>query len=142
MDNLVYVWVGLIVLFLMIEGATMGLTTIWFAIGSIFSMLAALFGWSLQVQIGLGIIVSFILFFFTRPVALKYLKVGHVKTNVNAIIGKTGVVHLDTTENERGQVKVNGQIWTAVSKDQTPLKKGTEIEVVAVEGVKLIVKKI
>lgn len=142
MDQAVYVWIGLIILFLVIEAATLGLTTIWFTIGAIFSLLAAVFGWALEVQIGIFFVISVVLFFFTRPVALKYLKVGHVKTNVNAVIGKTGVVTQSIPENERGQVKVSGQIWTAIGQNGESMEKDEEVEVVAIEGVKLIVKRI
>lgn len=142
MQQIIYIWIGLIVLLLIIEAATLGLTTTWFAIGALFAILAAAIGWGIEVQIIIFLIVSFVLLIFTRPIVVKYLKVGHTKTNVNAIIGKTGVVTVPIPENDRGQVKVGGQIWTAVSVDSEPIEKDTEVEVVAVEGVKLVVKRI
>ncbi|HBN83380.1 MAG TPA: NfeD family protein [Clostridiales bacterium] len=142
MEQITYVWVGLIILFLIIEASTMGLTTIWFTIGAIFALIAAGFGWAIEVQITIFIIISLILLIFTRPIALKYLKVGHTKTNVNAIIGKTGIVIIPIPEKDRGQVKVGGQIWTAIGLDGESMDLHEEVEVVAVEGVKLIVKRI
>lgn len=142
MGQIIYIWLGLIVLFLIIEAATLGLTTIWFTIGSVFALIAASLGWSLEVQIIIFIIISLVLLIFTRPIAIKYLKVGRTKTNVNAVIGKTGIVVMPIPEKDRGQVKVGGQIWTAIGLDGESFDKDEEVEVVAVEGVKLIVKRI
>jgi membrane protein implicated in regulation of membrane protease activity len=80
-----------------------------------------------------------VLLIFTRPIVVKYLRIGNSKTNVNALIGATGIVIMDITQYATGQVKLKGQIWTAVSKSGVPILKDTEVVVDAIEGVKLVV---
>lgn len=136
----VYVWLGLMVVLIGIEAATVSLTTIWFAGGSLVAFIFALFGLPLWIQITAFLIVSIVMIIFTRPVAIKYLKVGKEKTNIEALIGAKGLVTMDISEHKSGQVKVKGQIWTAVSRSGGSIPADTEVEVLAVEGVKLVVK--
>lgn len=141
MENLyVYSWLGLIVVLLIIEAATVSLTTIWLAGGAVIAFVFALFGLPLWTQIATFLAVSIILLIFTRPIAAKYFKVGIHKTNADALIGKTGLVVMDISEYKPGQVKVSGQIWTAVSESGNSINKNTEVDIVAIEGVKLVVK--
>ncbi|HBR02580.1 MAG TPA: NfeD family protein [Ruminiclostridium sp.] len=135
----VYTWLGLILVLITIEAATVSLTTIWLAAGSLVAFILALLCLPLWLQIATFLIVSTLLLIFTRPVAVKYLKIGHEKTNLNALIGAVGLVIMDINEYAPGQVKVKGQIWTAVSKSGVPIPKDTEVIVHAIEGVKLIV---
>jgi membrane protein implicated in regulation of membrane protease activity len=139
-NTYVYVWLGLMVVLIGIEAATVSLTTIWFAGGSLVAFILALFNLPLWTQITAFLVVSIIMIVFTRPIAVKYLKVGKEKTNIEAIIGNTGLVTMDISEHKPGQVKVKGQIWTAVSKSGESIPADTEVEVLAVEGVKLVVK--
>lgn len=139
-DAYIYVWLGLIVVLVGIEAATVSLTTIWFAGGALMALILALFKLPLLVQIAAFLVVSIIMIIFTRPVAVKYLKVGAQKTNVDALIGATGLVTVDISEYKPGQVKVKGQVWTAVSKSGESIPADTEVAVLAIEGVKLIVK--
>lgn len=135
-------WLGFFILLLLVEIATMGLTTIWFAGGAIVAFAASLFGAELEMQIGLFIVVSFALLFFTRPWAKKYLNRKTTKTNVEAIVGKTGRVTVPIDNmNGIGEVVINGLNWTAraVSDDIT-IAAGELVTVTAVSGVKLIVK--
>lgn len=87
-----YVWLGLMVLLIIIEAATMGLTTIWFAIGALFAFLVSLTHVHPLVQFGVFLVSSIILLYYTRPLAKKYLKVGSHATNVDSFIGREGVV--------------------------------------------------
>lgn len=139
-DAYIYVWLGLIVVLVGIEAATVSLTTIWFAGGALMALILALFKLPLLVQIAAFLVVSIIMIIFTRPVAVKYLKVGTQKTNVDAFIGATGLVTMDISEHKPGQVKVKGQLWTAVSESGEYIPADTEVTVLAVEGVKLVVK--
>lgn len=135
----IYVWLGLIIVLTIIEAATVSLTTIWFAAGSLLAFFVALLGLPLGVQIAVFLVSSTLLIIFTRPIALKYLKVGRERTNVESLIGETGLVVMDITPHATGQVKVKGQLWTAVSKNGEPIHKGSEVIIDAIEGVKLIV---
>lgn len=135
----VYTWLGLVLVLITIEALTVSLTTIWLAAGSLLAFILALLRLPLWSQITAFLAVSAVLLIFTRPVAVKYLKVGHEKTNINALIGDTGIVIMDIAEHAPGQVKIKGQIWTAVSKSGTSIPKDSEIIVHSIEGVKLIV---
>jgi membrane protein implicated in regulation of membrane protease activity len=135
------VWTILIILFVVIEGFTLGLIVIWFAIGSIFALIVSLFDFSIIVQLFVFVISSGLLLFFTKPFVKKYLKVGENKTNVDSVIGKKGEVRKVITKFDTGLVSVSGQIWTAISIDGEEINLDEEVIVVSVEGVKLIVKR-
>lgn len=81
-------WLIVFVVLLGIEAVTMALTTVWFAGGALVAFVLALFGVNTQVQLAVFVIVSFILLFFTRPFALKYVNRNTVKTNWESLIGK------------------------------------------------------
>lgn len=131
---------GLAVLFAIIEAATLGLATIWFAIGALIGLFASLLNLSPWMQVILFLVSSTILLYYTRPIAKKYLKLGSQKTNVDSMIGREGIVTKVIGKYNTGQVKVWGQVWTAVSKDSEEIFEDTPIIVEAVEGVKLIVR--
>ena len=123
-----------------IEGLTMGLTTIWFAIAALIMVFISFLPipFAFQVMIFLGI--SAILLFFTRPLAIKKFKTGKVKTNVDSLVGKNALVTKTITEFDRGEIKINGQIWSAKTEDGEALTEGTKCEIVCIEGVQAIVK--
>ncbi len=141
-DFYVYAWLGLIVVLIIIEAATVSLTTIWLAGGALISFIFALFGLPLWTQIAAFLATSIILLIFTRPIAVKYFKVKLQKTNTDALIGETGLVIMSISEYKAGQVKVKGQIWTAVSKSGDSIEVDTEVIIEAIEGVKLVVKQL
>lgn len=137
----VLMWTILAIVFAVLEGVTLGLTTIWFAVGALAGMIAAMLGFGLQVQLVVFIISALLTFVFIRPLAKDVLKVGDTKTNVDSLIGKKGIVHVAIAPYKVGQVKVNGQIWTAATEiDEMDVAVGVEIQVLRVDGVKLIVK--
>lgn len=136
-------WLAAVVVLLVIEIATLGLTTIWFAGGALVAGIAAALGAGRVVQAVIFLIVSLILLIFTRPVAVKYLNVNRTRTNAESLIGKEAVV-TQTIENlkNQGQVIVNGIEWTARTDDnEASIEKDTIVEIERIEGVKLIVKK-
>ena len=136
-------WLAAVVVLLVIEIATLGLTTIWFAGGALIAGIAAVTGAGSIVQFVIFLIVSLILLIFTRPVAVKYLNVNRTRTNAESLIGKEAVV-TQTVENlkNQGQVIVGGIKWTARTGDnETVIEKDTVVEIERIEGVKLIVKK-
>lgn len=142
MEWWIYLWLGIMILTAILEIATMGLTCIWFTAGAAVAWVAALLKAPVWLQIVLFVVVSAVLLYFTRPIVVKFLKVGANKTNVEAIPGKTGIVTEALHPMEGvGQVKLEGQIWSAKPEDGTSvLEAGTSVTVVAVEGVKLVVK--
>ena len=137
------IWLILLVVLILIEIATMGLSTIWFAGGALVAFIAALFHAPIAVQTALFLIVSIILLIFTRPLAMKYLNQNRVRTNVESLIGKKAVV-CERIENLKscGHVMVNGIEWMARSmREDEIIEKDEVVRIVRVDGVKLIVEK-
>lgn len=91
MEQMEIIWLALTAVLLIIEIVTLGLTTIWFAAGALFAFFAALLGMNQGIQIGVFVVVSVVLLFFTRPLAVKYLNTKTIKTNTEALVGKTAV---------------------------------------------------
>ena len=128
---------------LIIEIATLGLTTVWFAAGALAAFLAGILGAGLAVQIVLFLVVSIVLLVLTRPVALKYFNNKRQSTNVESMIGRQGVVleTIDTIKSQ-GLVEVDGETWSArTDEPEGVIPKDTVVSVEGVQGVKLIVKK-
>jgi membrane protein implicated in regulation of membrane protease activity len=135
-------WLLVVIGFVVAEGFTLGLTFIWFAGGALLSMLVSFFGFGLWLQIIAFIVVSAVMLIYTRPIAIKFFKIGATKTNVDSLIGKQGVVIKTLEPFTMGHVKVKGQIWSAKPSDDEIIAEGETVEVVEIDGVKLIVKKI
>lgn len=137
------IWLAAFVILTGIEAVTMALTTIWFAGGAVVAFLLALLGAGKYVQMGAFFLVSIVLLIFTRPFALKYVNQNTVKTNVEGLVGRkarvTAAVNNDLAE---GAAVIGGQEWTARSADGSPIEEGTMVVVEAVNGVKLMVRKI
>lgn len=136
------IWLVIFVVFLGIEIATLGLTTIWFAGGALLAMLVAAIGLPVYVQIPVFLIVSVVLLLFTRPIAMKYFNKERIRTNAESLVGETAVV-TETINNIKGMGKavINGQEWTARSSvDAVEVQKETKVIIMAIEGVKLIVQ--
>ncbi|MEA5038694.1 MAG: NfeD family protein [Clostridiaceae bacterium] len=135
------VWLALAVLFAIVEAATLGLTSIWFAVGSLGAMVVALCGGPLWLQIVLFLFLSAVTLYFTRNFAKEFFNRGRQRTNSDRIIGMEGVV-TEAIDNERavGQIRVAGQIWTARSVGETPIAKGVKVVVREISGVKTIVE--
>lgn len=142
MDNLVYIWIAIILITVILEAATMQLTCIWFTFGALAAWLISLCGGPLWLQLLIFSIISILLLAFTRPLALKYLKPKTEKTNADAVPGKIGVVVSPVRPVDGvGQVKVEGLIWSAKPEDGIRnFEIGERIEVVRIEGVKLVIR--
>ncbi len=142
MDFGVITWLILLVAFILIEIFTLGLTTIWFAGGALAAMVAALLKANVPVQISLFLLVSFILLFVTRPVAVRYLNQNREKTNAAGLIGRTCIVkeEIDNLK-AMGCVVIDGQEWTArCADDKTVIPVDALVVIQEIRGVKLIVK--
>jgi len=135
-----WIWVALTVIFAVIEVFTLGLTTVWFALAALVMVFLSFLPIPLVFQIMIFLAISAALLFFTRPVAIKKLKIGREKTNVDSLAGKHALVIKKITEFEKGEVKLNGQIWTAHSDDGSTIAEGTKCEVVRIEGVQAVVR--
>lgn len=143
MDEVMIIfWLVLLIVFILIEVMTMGLATIWFAGGALIAVLASLLGAPVWLQVILFFAVSLLLLFFTRPVAVKYFNRNRIKTNVESMVGRQAIV-ISEIDNIQGigQVTVSGQEWSARScDDKVRIPAGAVVDVMAIKGVKLIVK--
>lgn len=139
-DNMSIVWVVIMVVFLVVEAATAGLTCIWFAIGALAALIAALFGAPIWLQLVWFFVVSVVTLYFTRPLVLKYVNSRSQPTNADMVIGKEALVTeaIDNVESA-GAVAVGGKVWTARSENGEPIEVGSIVTVLRIEGVKLIV---
>lgn len=136
-------WLILAIILIIIELNTMNLTTIWFAIGSIGAMIVAIFlpEWFI-LQLVVFLVISIISLILTRRYISERLHASGVKTNVNALIGRIVVVTKSIEEHKYGEVKVDGNYWTAKSATGEPIEVGSEVEILEISGVKLIVKEV
>ena len=135
-------WLGILAVLLIIEAATVGLVTVWFAGGALVAFVLALAGAGLLIQIAVFCVISVILLIFTRPVAAGWLNHGRVRTNAQSLICETAVVteEIDNLANS-GQVQVRGQYWMArTEQENTRILKNTRVKIQSISGVKLIVK--
>ena len=137
-----WIWVSLVVVFAIIEICTFGLTTVWFAIAALIMVFLSFFNISLPIQILIFLVISALLLIFTRPLAVKKLKMGKEKTNVDSLVGKHALVTKKIGEFDTGEAKISGQIWTARSENNTEIEKGAKAEILRIEGVQLIVRQL
>ena len=133
-------WLIIMVLFLAVEAATVGLVCIWFAAGALIALLAAMFGAQLWLQIVLFLVVSAATLYFTRPLVRKYVNSKVEPTNADMVIGKECRV-TETVDNiaGTGAVYVDGKTWTARSVSDEVIPEGALVTAKSIDGVKLIV---
>ena len=143
-DYLWAVWLGVFVIALIIEAVTSELVSIWFALGAVFAVILSLIpGVEWWIPLIVFTVVSISTLLCLRPLANKFLKRNTVRTNIDEIIHKKGKMIKGYDEYNRGEVKINGVVWTAINTDEeSPLAEGTNVEVLAIEGNKLVVRKI
>jgi membrane protein implicated in regulation of membrane protease activity len=139
-----FCWLIVLVVFLVIEIITLGLTTIWFAVGALLAFFAAWLGAPEGIQLAIFFVVSFVLLFFTRPLVQKKLNDSREKTNVNSMIGKEGKV-LETIDNfnGKGRILVGGMEWTARAlEEENVISEGAKVTIQEIRGVKAIVTEV
>ena len=131
-----YLWLIAAGIFFIIEIATVGFLIFWLGIGALFAMVASFFTDNLLIQTTVFVISSSVLIPLTKPIVNKYFDDGKtIATNAYSLIGKVGIV---TTEINTLNSTVNGEIWSAKANED--IKQGTEVEILKIDGVKLIVK--
>ena len=138
MERELIFWLVLLVVLLVIEMATLGLTTIWFAGGAAAAFVASILGAGLVVQIVVFLAVSILLLVFTRPFAAKY-----INKNRDSLLGQKAVVTQDIDNLAgTGEARADGKVWMArTENDGEQIVCGTTVTILGVSGVKLIVEK-
>lgn len=134
------VWLALFVILLVVEAMGPGLVCLWFAFGALVAFVLNLCGASLTVQVVTFAVSSLVFVVLLRPLAKRYVNDRKTATNADAILGREGVVvqEIDAVKGT-GQVKAQGQLWTARGADAGVLQPGTPVRVLRIEGAKLIV---
>ena len=134
------VWLVLMLVFLIAEGATAAMVSLWFVLGSLGALIVSLLGGEVWLQFVVFFLVSAISLGLLRPLTRKFVNPEITSTNVNALPGTKGVVS-EAIDNVRGQgqVKLGGVAWTARSSDDQPIPAGTLVQVDRIEGVKAFV---
>ncbi|MBE6742145.1 MAG: NfeD family protein [Ruminococcaceae bacterium] len=139
--NMNIFWAIAIVVFGVLEGVTAQLVSIWFVLGGIAALIAALCGATVPIQIVVFVAVTIITLIITRPLVRKKINFRAEKTNADRCIGSDAVVIEEINNLEaKGQVKTDGKIWTARSSDGSIIKENEIVTVEKIDGVKLIVK--
>lgn len=134
------IWLVLLVAFLIMEASTVAMLFLWFAAGSLTAMVTALLGGPVWLQVVLFFVVSGLLLAALRPLVRKYVTPKIVPTNVDSVIGSTGLVTVAINNTAAaGQVKLGAMVWTARSTSGEVIPEGTLIRVDKIEGVKVFV---
>ena len=135
------IWLIVLIVLVVGEAITVGLTFIWFAVGALGGLITAVLGGPIWVQILVFLVLSGLSLALIRPFASQFLKTSRTPTNADRVIGKTAVVTeaIDNVEG-KGQVNVSGQIWSARSAHDVVIASGTEVRGLRIEGVKLFVE--
>ena len=135
------IWLIASGIFFICEIITVGFLVFWLGIGALIAMLVSFFTSNIIVQMSVFVISSGLLIFATRPLVNKISKKDVVPTNVYSLIGKKAIVteSIDCTTG-KGQIKFEGEVWSAKSKEQINIPAGSEVEIVSIEGVKAFVE--
>lgn len=135
-----YVWLILAGVFVIGEVLTSGFLIFWLGLGALIAMAVSFITDNIIIQTTVFLISSVILILATKPLVKKFANTETVKTNVSSIIGKKGLVTKDINSiNSTGQVKVDGELWSAIGENDMEISKGTEVKVIEIKGVKVIV---
>ena len=137
------IWLGLMILFLIAEAASVSLVSLWFAAGALVAMVVSLLGGEVWMQIALFLAVSGILLACLRPVVRKFIRPKTAATNIDAIIGSQGYITTDVDNLAgHGQVKLGAMEWSARSSGGEKIPAGTLVRVDRIEGVKVFVTQV
>lgn len=144
LDNyMLYVWLGVFVVALIVEGVTTELVSVWFAVGALVALPFGFFK-EFWISIIVFVVVSTVALIFTRPIVRRITQRKERKTNVDDVIGKKLKTITDITKFDAGEVKLNGIVYTAILRDNDDktISKDKIVEVVSIKGNRLVVKEI
>ena len=134
------IWLLLLVAFLVAEASTVTLVSLWFAAGALAAMVVSLLSHAIWLQVTVFLAVSAVLLTALRPLVRRHLNPRLTATNIDSVIGSTGLVMVPIDNvTASGQVKLGAMVWTARSTDGSLIPEGTRIRVDRIEGVKVFV---
>lgn len=135
------IWAIAAGIFLILEAFTMGFLVFWLSIGALLAMLVSFITDNIIIQTTVFVVSSGLLIFATKPLVKKFTQKDTTKTNVYSLVGKKAIVIEDIDwATGSGQIKFEGQVWSARTVEQVNIEKGTEVEIEKIEGVKAFVK--
>lgn len=132
-------WIITIIILVFLEAVSINLVSIWFVISGLVSLILSIFIDNFIIEFSVFVVLGAILLITTKPLLKKYFKSNNEKTNLDRVIGMKGVVTLKIEPLVIGEVKVDGKRWSAIS--DNVINEGELVEVLKIDGVKLIVKK-
>ncbi|MEA1959812.1 MAG: NfeD family protein [Bacillota bacterium] len=133
-------WVILAIICGTVEIFTVGFWFLWLSLSALLVALGVSLGWmsTIESQLLVFAFLTLIFIIFTRPLVLKLIHTNDTVSNVNALIGQHGVVTNQISPLQYGQIKLNGEIWTAAAAQE--IETGARVKVIAIDGVKLVVE--
>lgn len=134
-------WLIIAGLFFIGEMITVGFLVFWFGVGALIAMIVSFFTSNIIIQTTVFVISSTILLLATKPFVKKFVDVKPTNTNAFSIIGKKAIVTKEINLHSVGQIKINGEVWSAESENDEIIPEGVEVEIIQIKGVKAIVKK-
>lgn len=137
----VYIWLGIVAVTMILEFITMELVCIWISFGALVAMILAACGVGFEIQIAVAIVISIACILGLRKIALKFLSKNKDKTNLDLIIGVKTKLITSITKDDMGSVKHNGITYSAKTLNGEEINAGEYVEIIKIEGNKLIVKK-
>ena len=136
-------WLVIAGILFVVEICTVSFFAFWPGIGALAASVCSLFTDNIVIQSAVFVVVSTIMILFMKPLARKLFKTKDVKMNNKALVDKNGIVIQEIDNlNSKGQVKVSGELWSAISEDDEVIEKGATVLIKDVKGVKLVVKKV
>lgn len=135
------VWLVLLILFIVVEAATVSMVSSWFAGGALIALLVSLIGGAVWLQMLVFFTVSIVLLALLRPMVRKFLKPRLVKTNADSLVGTTCRV-IEDIDDMQGRVQVGDVSWSARSQDGGKIPAGTLVKILKIQGVKVYVEEV
>jgi len=142
-DMIPLIWVGVMVIFGVLEAITVGLTSLWFVVGGLGGLVVSMLNGPIWLQLVVFFVVSIGCMIAARPLVTKYINQSTVATNADRVLGATARVTeaIDNTV-PVGAVYVDGKTWSARSENEEPIAAGTMVRVTRMEGVRLFVEEL
>jgi len=139
---MIIIWFSVFILAALIEMNTMDLTSIWFSVGALLAFVLSIASAHIWLQVTVFVVTSLLLILSVRPIAKKYLKTNAISTNTDRLVGKVAVCTKHIPAGDRGEVKIDGKYWMAITTSEDDIEVDEKVEVLAIEGVKLVVDRI
>lgn len=139
-EYMIYLWLAIAVLALIVETITTDFTSIWASAAAVITMIVAIFVDIIWLQVLIFAVLTVMFIICIRPYIKRYFKRNEIKTNFDVLIGKVGIVNDPIEPQGKGSVKIEGKEWTAISSDDILIDHDERVVIIAIEGVKLLVK--